>query len=256
MPRLWLSWKILSFLGFRRNVVFINTTWGVEIRDRLQINCLILITGIIREMGTTMYDVTAMKEKLENATLFISTEIRDTFKTAIINIYKDNKASDAFDQKEPPVTKVVIESIDDLNAISYGPGLYIILSNYEVDGNECTLRCGDLRAIYRGECYTLKQRVMSHLFHSKYKENYEVGRRTYEADSKNTGKTYYKTFWPHCLKLEKGGPSGIDVDQPPHSSHEWVVVVHRMEGSSQQVRKLAELAFDDAFGHPAGSRDA
>jgi hypothetical protein len=31
-------------LSFRRNVVFINTTWGVEIRDVLKINYLKLIT--------------------------------------------------------------------------------------------------------------------------------------------------------------------------------------------------------------------
>jgi hypothetical protein len=203
-----------------------------------------------------MYNVAAMKEELENATRSVSEKIRATFKVAFLNIYQDSKVPDAFDPNGSSVTKTVIKSMTNLQDISSGPGLYVILSSRDVDGNKCTLQFGSLRAIYRGECSTVKQRVMSHLFHSTYKAAYEARALAYEADSKNAGKTFYKAFWPHCLKLEAGGPSGIDVDQPPHSSHEWVVVVHRMKGSSQQVRQLAELAFDDAFGHPAGSRDA
>jgi hypothetical protein len=203
-----------------------------------------------------MYDVAAMKEEIENATRLVGENIRVIFKAAFLKIYQDSKVPDAFDPNGPSVTKTVIKSIADLKAISSGPGLYVILSCRDVDGNECKLQSGSLRAIYRGECSTVKERVKSHLFHRAYKAAYEASARTYEADSKNAGKTFYKAFWPHCLKLEAGGPSGIDVDQTAHSSHEWVVVVHHMKGSSQQVRQLAELAFDDAFGHPAASRDA
>jgi hypothetical protein len=203
-----------------------------------------------------MYDVAAMKEKLENATRVVGEEIRAIFKAAFLSIYQDSKVPNVFDPKWPSVTKTTIKSMADLRTISSGPGLYVILSSRDVDGNKCTLQSGNLRAIYRGECSTVKQRVMSHLFHRAYKAEHEANAKAYESTPKNKGNTYYKPFWPHCLKLEAGGLSGIDVDQQPHSSHEWVVVVHRMKGSSQQVRQLAELAFDDAFGHPAASRDA
>jgi hypothetical protein len=161
-----------------------------------------------------------------------------------------------FDSSTPLVTQTAIKSITDLKAVEGKAGFYVILSSYDVEGNSCALQSGNLRAIYRGECSTVRQRVMSHLFHSAYKAAHAASAKAYEENQKNTGKSYYKAFWPHCLKLEAGGRSGIDVDQAPHSSHEWMVVVHRMKGSSQEVRQFAESAFDDAFGHPAASRDA
>jgi hypothetical protein len=34
------------------------------------------------------------------------------------------------------------------------------------------------------------------------------------------------------------------------------LIAHRMQGSSQRVRQLAEKAFDVAFNHPKASRDS
>lgn len=202
-----------------------------------------------------MYDVVAMKTKLENAAQVVGDEIRTEFKTEFLKIYPDKKIPDTLTQSYPEITKTAITLLENINSIYYAQGLYIILSNYNVAGNNCSLQLNNLKAIYRGECSTVKQRVKSHLFHSAYKKEHATNAKNYEADPKNAGKSYYKEFWPHCLKLEANGLSGIDVDQSPYSSYEWVVVVHKMKGSSQQVRQLAELAFDDAFGHPAGSRD-
>jgi len=40
LPRIWLTGKISSLLGFWLNVVFINSTWGVEFRDSHKIKHL------------------------------------------------------------------------------------------------------------------------------------------------------------------------------------------------------------------------
>lgn len=200
-----------------------------------------------------MYDVIAMKRELAEAARATEERIRGKFKAAFLTLYQGDKVPNTFTPAAPKVTKKLVRSLTDLKAIPGKAGFYIILSTHPVAGNNCRLRAGNLRAVYRGECATVKERVMSHLFHRRYKEAYEASTRKYEEQ--NHGKSYYREFWPHCLKLDDGGPSGIDIDRPPYSDHRWMVIVHHMEGSSQQVRKLAELAFDDAFDHPEASRD-
>ena len=144
----------------------------------------------------------------------------------------------------------------DLREVYSGAGFYVILTDRAVDGNACRLGSGALRAIYRGECGTVRRRIQSHLFNSLYNSDYDQRSSRYSSDPKNVGRSFYEPHWPHCLKLDPGGPSGINIDQAPHSNFSWLVLVHRMSGSSQRVRQLAELAFDDAFGHPSASRDA
>ncbi|WP_153145128.1 hypothetical protein [Dechloromonas sp. H13] len=203
-----------------------------------------------------MYVVTAMKSELNNAVQVAQERVKIQFADAFRAIYQRNRVPDSFGVDTPQIDRLVITGRSDLAGVYYKDGFYIILTDRPVEGNSCKLFAGNLRAIYRGECATTRKRVTSHLFHSHYKADYSERATRYQSKPENRGKTFYEAFWPHCLKLEAGGPSGVDIDQDPNRNYSWLVVVHQMEGSSQEVRKLAELAFDEVFGHPAGSRDA
>lgn len=202
-----------------------------------------------------MYDVTAIKSELDNAVQIAKDRIKTQFTNAFRTIYPDNQAPDYFLPDVPRIDRVTVSKLSDLSDIYYDDGFYIIFTDRPIEGNSCKLFAGELRAVYRGECSKTRKRVMSHLFHAEYKKDYQARAARYHSLPKNHGKTFYEAFWPHCLKLEAGGISGVDIDQTPYSDYKWLVLVHRMDGSSQEVRKLAELAFDQAFGHPAGSRD-
>lgn len=202
-----------------------------------------------------MYDVSAMESELQNSMAVVKRKIRTTFAAAFKNVYCSDLVPDQFSDQSPPIDLVSLVSIADLKHVFRGAGFYVILSDRAVDGNICSLQRGTLRAIYRGECGGVRRRVQSHLFNTQYNADYKERSSNYLAKPKNEGKSFYEPHWPHCLKLVKGGPSGINIDEAPYSGHRWFVLVHRMEGSSQPLRQIAELAFDDAFGHPAGSRD-
>jgi hypothetical protein len=209
-------------------------------------------------LGVTsiMYDVSTMKSELTDAVTVIEQKIRSQFAAAFKTIYSGELVPGRFPDQCPPINQVSLASATDLRKIYSGPGFYVILSDRPVAGNLCSLKHGTLHAIYRGECGTVRKRIQSHLFNAGYNADYEERSSRYIADPKNEGKSFYESHWPHCLKLDLGGPSGVNINQAPHSDYKWFVLVHRMNGSSQRVRQLAELAFDDAFGHPAGSRDA
>ncbi|HJV86600.1 MAG TPA: hypothetical protein VJ698_14105 [Noviherbaspirillum sp.] len=202
-----------------------------------------------------MYNVSTMKSELDNALAVVQGRIRDQFAVAFENIYGGGMVPHRFSAANPRIDVVQLTTHDDLAKIYSGQGFYIILSDRPVDGNSCRLSFGALRAIYRGECGTVRKRIQSHLLNSRYNAEYQARASRYNADPKNKGKLFYEPHWAHCIKLDAGGPSGIDINLEPHNRYSWVVLVHRMNESSQEVRKLAELAFDDAFGHPAGSRD-
>lgn len=203
-----------------------------------------------------MYDVTEMKIELANAVTAAEAKIQAQFVSAFKAIYDGEVVPGRFSIDHPPVDRVPLVKPDDLKQIHSKEGFYIILSDRPVDGNTCSLAHGKFRAIYRGECGTVRKRIQSHLFNSHYNMDFNRRSSSYLADPKYKGKSFYEVHWPHCLKLDAGGLSGIDIDKEPHSNYQWVVLVHQMPGSSQRVRQLAEMAFDIAFGHPAGSRDA
>lgn len=202
-----------------------------------------------------MYDVSAMELELKNSIAVVEKKIKTQFSVAFRTVYEDDLVPDQFPGLCPPIDRVTLAGIEDLNQVYRGPGFYVILSDRVVDGNLCRMRRGTLRAIYRGECGDVRKRIQSHLFNARYNANYNERSARYLADSKNNGKLFYEAHWPHCMKLDLGGPSGVNIDETPHRDYQWLVLVHRMKGSSQQVRQIAELAFDDAFGHPAGSRE-
>lgn len=202
-----------------------------------------------------MYDVSEMKFELSNAISIVEQKIRAHFASAFETIYCNGLVPELFSSQCPPIDQVSLVSADDLKRVHRERGFYVILSDRAVDGNTCSLSRGTLRAIYRGECGEVRKRIQSHLFNAQYNAKYNERSSRYVADPKNNGRSFYEPHWPHCLKLDHGGPSGINIDQPPHSDYKWFVLVHPMDDSSQQLRQIAELAFDDAFGHPAGSRE-
>ncbi|MDC7701414.1 hypothetical protein [Vogesella indigofera] len=209
----------------------------------------------VNSITSTMYNVSKMKSKLADAVTVVESDIRAQFAVAFKSLYRDGVVPDGFPNLSPPIDQVHLTSPEDLKRVYSGQGFYVILSDRPVDGNRCQLNHGTLRAIYRGECRTVRKRIQSHLFNAQYNANYEERSFRYVADQKKTRSSFYEPHWPHCLKLDLDGPSGVDIDQAPHSDYKWFVLVHRMKDSSQRVRQLAELAFDDVFGHPAGSRD-
>lgn len=202
-----------------------------------------------------MYNVIEIKSEIENAVRAAKNKITTQLTDAFIAIYPNNIVPDFFAADSPKIDRVNVSRLSDLKNIYYNEGFYIIFSDYPVLGNSCKLRSGRLQAIYRGECNLTRKRISSHLFHATYKEEYKAREKRYNDHEKNLDRSFYEAFWSHCLKLKAGGISGVDIDNPPYSNYKWLVLVHRMDGSGQEVRKLAELAFDRAFGRPAASRE-
>jgi hypothetical protein len=128
-----------------------------------------------------------------------------------------------------------IETSTDIDRLPYGSGLYLILTDHEVPGNLCRFEHDRLRAIYRGHCSRVKARVRSHLFNAMHRAGHHEGPR-------------FET----CIRLEG---KNLNIDQEPHSRSRWMVMVHKMTGSSRLIREQAELAFDAVYGRPAASRE-
>lgn len=202
-----------------------------------------------------MYDVAKMKADLESAVAATEAGIQAEFVRAFNEIYSYDKVPSKFSGAFPRIDRISVSSPNDLEAIESKEGFYIILSDRPISGNTCRLTAGPLRAIYRGECSTARKRIQSHLFNSLYNEDFNRRSSNYRNNPKNAGKSFYEAHWPHCLKLDAGGLGGVNVNERPHSEFKWLVIVHRMRGSSRRVRQLAEKAFDAAFNHPEASRD-
>ncbi|MCX5903349.1 MAG: hypothetical protein NTV89_07725 [Proteobacteria bacterium] len=201
-----------------------------------------------------MYDVRQMRSEIEDAVLIARQKIRDQFKSAFKTIYRNKVVPQAFPTISPSIFIEPLVSPKDLDAIPTCAGFYIILSTFRIPNNECRLTCSGLRAIYRGECYTVRRRIMSHLFNQRYKDEYKKRKQAYISKSQNAGRDFYEQYWPACLKIHPG-INGINIDSEPYCTYTWRVIVHEMTGSSREVRQQAELAFDDVFGKPTASRE-
>jgi hypothetical protein len=130
-----------------------------------------------------------------------------------------------------------VATLNDAEALHYGTGFYVIMTDYQIEGNKCGLVVNGLKAIYRGHCYTVKGRLKSHLFNDHYRGSL-------------TGKG---VRYDVCMKLDD--KNGINICAAPYQDYQWRVVVHKMNGSSKMMREQAELAFDEVFGRPLGSRE-
>jgi hypothetical protein len=202
-----------------------------------------------------MYDVISMKATLYEALAKAESDVQNKFSKALKSIYANNKVPAATTFGRATISKHKLKTHTDLDNIIGSAGFYIILTDYPVVGNDCRLVANsNLRAIYRGECGTTRKRIQSHLFNTRYKKDYEKRKANYQSSEKGRGKDFYEPFWPACIKI-KLGVNGIDIDLGEYKESDWLVIVHNMKGSSQEVRHQAEMAFDEVFGKPAACRD-
>jgi hypothetical protein len=168
------------------------------------------------------------------------TKYRRILKQAKAEIQSD--LLEYFDSCEYPSKSKSVQVIKVTSASSIADmytmqGFYIILSDIELDDNECTFELNKQRAIYRGHSYNVKNRIMSHLFNTRYKN---------ELD----GETVYTA----CLKIEDG-VNGVNVDEEPYVQNKWTVIVHKMLKSDKVTREQAEAAFDQKYKKPCKSRE-
>ena len=173
-----------------------------------------------------MYDIKTLVKQEGELKLSVRKHFEEFFRGH--NYTKDTKA----------ICTKPIASLVDADGMQYGTGLYVILSDYQTEQNKCSLVIDGLKAIYRGHCYTVKGRLKSHLFNDHYRNNLPERGVRYDV----------------CMKLDD--KNGINIDSPPYNEYRWRVVVHKMQGSSKMMREQAELAFDEVFGRPLGSREA
>ncbi|WP_087724474.1 hypothetical protein [Pandoraea sp. PE-S2T-3] len=164
----------------------------------------------------------------------IENELRQTIRSKFVDFFSVHD----YTKDSKSVISRPVSSLSDAEALYYGTGLYVIMSDYQFEENKCRLITDGLKAIYRGHCYTVKGRIKSHLFNDHYRSNLPARGVRYDV----------------CMKLDD--KNGINISEPPYSNYHWWVVVHKMKGSSKMIREQAEHAFDEVFGRPLGSKEA
>lgn len=136
------------------------------------------------------------------------------------------------------VSIVEIVTDEDLKKIIAGSGFYIILSDYGYAKNTCRLELllkeRKVKAIYRGQCSKVRERIMSHLFIDKYNDTHE--------DNKFTV----------CMQLEKG-KQGINRENNLYCHYKFYIIQHKMYNSNQWQREIMEEQFDEIYGRPFAS---
>lgn len=104
-----------------------------------------------------MYNVIEMKNKIETAVSIAENEVKEEFKLSFNEIYTNNSVPDNLADSYK-ISLIHLSSYSDLDRVISGAGFYIILSNYGFDKNECRLTLNEnIKAIYRGECNTVKK---------------------------------------------------------------------------------------------------
>lgn len=172
-----------------------------------------------------MYDI--------NELLTLERDLQNSMRQHFVNFFSAHDYS----RDSRIVVSKSLSTLLDAEATHYGTGLYVIMSDYQFAENRCSLIVDGLKAIYRGHCYTVKGRLKSHLFNDHYRSNLREKGVRYDV----------------CMKLDD--KNGINIDSPPYSNYRWKVVVHKMKNSSKMMREQAELAFDEVFGRPHGSKE-
>lgn len=152
-----------------------------------------------------MYDIKRLVA-LENA-------LRQTIRSKFVDFFS---AHDYNKDSETVISRPV-GLLSDAEGLYYGAGLYVIMSDYQYEANKCRLTIGGLKAIYRGHCYTVKDRVKSHLFNDHYRSTLPARGVRYDV----------------CMKLDD--KNGINISEQPYSNYRWCVVVHKMRGSSKTI---------------------
>lgn len=117
-------------------------------------------------------------------------------------------------------------------------GLYVVLTDYRpssLDVDACTFKIDGLTAIYRGEAFKVRERVLGHLFQSIYQPSMLAT----------------QIPWPGFMTID--AKNGIDIHSEDYAKSRWMVVVYQLPGCGSHIRKKAEVAFDAVFGKPAAS---
>lgn len=159
----------------------------------------------------------------------------------LINIFRVadyTKMEEGVRKNKEHVCLIRLVSYIDLQKLRYGPGFYIILSNFKFEQNQCKLIIGKkYKAIYRGHGNRIRKRIESHLFNIRYKQNQDG------------------TSYDVCMKVENK-ESGINIDSDErYKEFEWLVIEHYMPKSKVITRELCEQAFDSVFNRPMASRE-
>lgn len=198
------------------------------------------------------YNISEMKYSLESAMSQALGDIKSQFETFLTKITRSssNSSSDEL-LKNRHVGIYRLEEHESLNEIYSSQGFYAICTDHVVPGNSCKFVLDDsLRAIYRGECSSVRRRIESHLFNQQYKDSYESRKNQKLASGGKFSEPYYGA----CIKIDPE-VSGINIDSGEYAQNKWVVLVLKMYTSNSLIRKQAELAFDAAFGKPVASRE-
>ncbi|MEQ3498300.1 hypothetical protein ABMY20_00920 [Tenacibaculum sp. SSH1-16] len=163
-----------------------------------------------------------MKEQISKYTSQLS-EIINFIKKDLIEYFKE------VDYLTPNNEIQIIEINNELHLdrIIIGSSFYVILTDYVFGNNKCLFEYKKHKAIYRGHSYNTKKRLLSHLANKKYNSL----RRKNEPN--------YKV----CLKIEDG-VNGININEKPYNTWNWIVIIHKMKKSNTVMREQAEYAFD------------
>jgi hypothetical protein len=62
-----------------------------------------------------------------------------------------------------------VTSLADVESTYSGKGVYLILTDYRAAENDCSFVIDGMKAIYRGQCSTVKNRLKSHLLNDHYR---------------------------------------------------------------------------------------
>jgi len=169
-----------------------------------------------------VYDIPLLLTKHKACINDIANHFSDFFKN--IDYSKGNKKK---------IKTHTLKSSNDLDSVLSGPGFYLIATDVQTQINPCTLTIGaNLKVVYRGHSYNVRERIESHLFYNSYLV-------------KNAGRKFTV-----CMKLDR---NNINIDKFPYNENQWVVVTHSMPKSTILIREAAEVAFDGVFEKPVGS---
>lgn len=160
-------------------------------------------------------------------------EVKKDMRTHFVDFFSTHD----YTQASKSVVSKSLSTLINVEVTHSGSGFYVIMSDYQLEQNNCRLIVDGLKAIYRGHCATVKSRLKSHLFNDHYRSRLPEKGVRYDV----------------CMKLDD--KNGINIDEFPYNNYRWQVVVHKMTGSSKMMREQAEWAFDHVFGRPLGSKE-
>lgn len=200
--------------------------------------------------GIKKISMDVIKEILEEAHI----KIKEQYFISFFESLKGNYEMGILNNSSPKIIVKEIKRPEELEDIpSHSPGFYVILSDYKngfANENLCEMKLNGLpnvKAIYRGEAYNVRLRLLSHLFKNLYDQERYKDIQNYINRDDN---------YSVCLKLNDRENQGINIDKDKDlTKSRWFVAYHGMRYSDGTIRKIAESAFDDVFGKPICSRD-